>query len=377
MLKRLSLTISVFSALALLEPNLILFGNQKFLSSFLLQPASAQAADVMAATPTNLEATTWYLASGSQIEPLNNVLATIQFKAGKVSGTTGCNNFSGSYTVEGDQLAVGDALAITRKACPGELAEQEQQLLRAIPQIKQYKFTRQGYLELTYAGAEKSQTLVFIPESQLTPLHNTQWQLLSMAGKPPLSNPKKSASVQFMGNRIAGTGGCNRFTGTFSVEEDRLMVSDRMASTLMACPEPQMKQEQAFTQALAAATTYEIKGDMLVINYRQADQNQQLKFRPLVAAQKGVEKIVYVGPSKVNCVGVAPQKCLQIKEGSLDGNWQNYYSSIAGFDYEPGYTYKLRILEEKVENPPADASSLKWTLISIESKTPETTRALW
>ena len=68
MLTRLSLTISVFSALALLEPNLILFGNQKFLSSSLLQPASAQAADVMAATPTNLEATTWYLASGSQIE---------------------------------------------------------------------------------------------------------------------------------------------------------------------------------------------------------------------------------------------------------------------------------------------------------------------
>ncbi len=75
--------------------------------------------------------------------------------------------------------------------------------------------------------------------------------------------------------------------------------------------------------------------------------------------------------------GLVLKKCLLIKEESLAGDWKYYYSSIDGFDYEPGYIYKLRIREESVENPPADASSLKWTLIAVEEKTPEATRALW
>jgi len=80
------------------------------------------------------------------------------------------------------------------------------------------------------------------------------------------------------------------------------------------------------------------------------------------------EMTVYVGPYQVDCVGVAPQKCLLVKEKPGD-DWTMHYDPIQGFDYEPGYDYELRILEEKVENPPADASSLRWTLVEVVSKT--------
>jgi len=89
-----------------------------------------------------------------------------------------------------------------------------------------------------------------------------------------------------------------------------------------------------------------------------------------------VEKTIYVGPRQVDCVGVAPQKCLLIKENPED-DWTMYYDSIQGFDYEPGYEYELRITEEEIENPPADASSIRWTLVELVSKTRSLESTVW
>ena len=79
-------------------------------------------------------------------------------------------------------------------------------------------------------------------------------------------------------------------------------------------------------------------------------------------------KTLYVGPYQVDCVGVAPQKCLLVREKPTD-DWTYFYDQIQGFEYEPGFEYELRIMEERVENPPADASSLRWTLLEVVAKT--------
>jgi heat shock protein HslJ len=88
------------------------------------------------------------------------------------------------------------------------------------------------------------------------------------------------------------------------------------------------------------------------------------------------EKTVYVGPVKVDCVGVAPQTCMLVKESPND-KWGLYYDQIEGFDYEPGYEYELRIVEEKVDNPPADASSIRWVLVEVVSKTRSLEGTTW
>src|SRR5262245_55387180 len=72
---------------------------------------------------------------------------------------------------------------------------------------------------------------------------------------------------------------------------------------------------------------------------------------------------------RVECTGVAEQLCLQVRETS-EAAWTNLHDAIVGFDYEPGYVYEIRIKEEAVANPPADASSIRRTLVSILSKTP-------
>lgn len=81
----------------------------------------------------------------------------------------------------------------------------------------------------------------------------------------------------------------------------------------------------------------------------------------------GDEKTFIVAPQTVDCTGVAPMKCLQVKE-TQSGNWTNFYSNIEGFTYEPGYEYVLKVKTEKIQNPPADASSIKYTLVKQVSK---------
>lgn len=82
-----------------------------------------------------------------------------------------------------------------------------------------------------------------------------------------------------------------------------------------------------------------------------------------------VEKTLYVGAELVDCVGVGPMQCMLVKENP-DDEYQFFYSEIEGFTFEPGYTYELRVLVEPVANAPADASSLKYTLIEVVSQEP-------
>jgi heat shock protein HslJ len=79
----------------------------------------------------------------------------------------------------------------------------------------------------------------------------------------------------------------------------------------------------------------------------------------------------WVGPELVDCVGVAPQKCMQVKTNP-DGEYTLFYDQIEGFDYQEGYEYEIQVLVEAVPNPPADASALKYTLVEVVSQTPVT-----
>ena len=88
-------------------------------------------------------------------------------------------------------------------------------------------------------------------------------------------------------------------------------------------------------------------------------------------SEKQVEGFVYwVNSYKVDCVGAGPMKCMLIQKGNeaVAGEWQNFYTQIEGFDYRPGFIYKLLVKEEKIQNPPADASSIKYSLIKVIEK---------
>lgn len=89
---------------------------------------------------------------------------------------------------------------------------------------------------------------------------------------------------------------------------------------------------------------------------------------------QNTEKIK-VASQQGDCVGVAPMKCLLVmKEGQTD--WEFFYNTIDGFTYEPGYEYVLEVKVDKVENPAADQSSLKYSLVKEVSKEKKTSENL-
>ncbi|MCX8523226.1 DUF4377 domain-containing protein [Chryseobacterium formosus] len=90
--------------------------------------------------------------------------------------------------------------------------------------------------------------------------------------------------------------------------------------------------------------------------------------KPMPNSSSGDEKTFIIASQTVDCTGVAPMKCLQVKEKASD-SWGNFYSNIEGFTYEPGFEYVLKVKTEKIENPPMDGSSIKYTLVKQLSKT--------
>ena len=90
------------------------------------------------------------------------------------------------------------------------------------------------------------------------------------------------------------------------------------------------------------------------------------------STEKAEETILYVNSSKVDCTGVGKMKCLQTQESvTLKPNdWKNFYGNIEGFEFEPGYIYKLAVKKEKLDpaTVPADASTLKYSLVKVIEK---------
>jgi hypothetical protein len=74
---------------------------------------------------------------------------------------------------------------------------------------------------------------------------------------------------------------------------------------------------------------------------------------------------LWIQPELVDCDGGAgPQTCMLIAD-SEDGEPSFFYDSIAGFTFAEGTTYVIDVTVEGVEDPPADASSLSYTLVEI------------
>jgi heat shock protein HslJ len=64
--------------------------------------------------------------------PISGTTLTAAFaEDGTVSGSSGCNQYNGSYTLDGTAIAIGP-LATTKMACPDDIMAQEQQFLAAL-----------------------------------------------------------------------------------------------------------------------------------------------------------------------------------------------------------------------------------------------------
>jgi heat shock protein HslJ len=187
---------------------------------------------------------------------------------GKVSGSSGCNQYNGTYTVSGKNITVTPT-ASTLMACDQAVMDQENAYLDALGQAKTYAVTGD---QLTLAGAAKSGLAVYQAQSQ--DLAGTSWQVIGY-------NNGKGAVVSVMAGttltaefgadgNLSGNSGCNTYNGPFTVTPDQIKIGP-LATTRMACAEPAgvMEQEALYLAALETAATYKIEGMRLQL--RTAD----------------------------------------------------------------------------------------------------------
>ncbi len=78
-------------------------------------------------------------------------------------------------------------------------------------------------------------------------------------------------------------------------------------------------------------------------------------------------KSYYIAPYQVHCEGEGIQQCFLVKR-KINDQWQNFYSTIEGFDFEPGYSYIIKVKLTAIANPPADGSSMCFELHEIIQK---------
>jgi hypothetical protein len=74
--------------------------------------------------------------------------------------------------------------------------------------------------------------------------------------------------------------------------------------------------------------------------------------------------------NKVPCIAEGRVDCYLIQQGNKIGgiDWDYFYDPIDGFDYEPGFVYKLLVVKGSVKNPPQDVSTYRYRLSRVISK---------
>jgi hypothetical protein len=77
------------------------------------------------------------------------------------------------------------------------------------------------------------------------------------------------------------------------------------------------------------------------------------------------KRTLWIAPTTQKCVGEIEKECMLVKRSKSQKKWDLFYDNIQGFTYKKGYQYQLEITETKVDNPPADASSIQYKLVKI------------
>lgn len=107
------------------------------------------------------------------------------------------------------------------------------------------------------------------------------WRLANISEAPfptPMVIPQDlELTVEFSADRLAGSGGCNRFMGGYETDGDQLKITP-LASTRMACEETVMNQEFRFLQALEGAQRYEVSDQGLQIFFETEQSSGVLRF---------------------------------------------------------------------------------------------------
>lgn len=207
----------------------------------------------------SFEGQPWVLTSGIDVpQDVAVVWPSATFEDGTVAGSTGCNQLSGPYTVDGDSLELGQ-LAQTQMACAPPADRIEQSYVAALGRVARWRVDGE---ELVLSDADDAELLRYAPA---TPVG--EWEVTGLlrgdASVSPLAGTKLTARFAEDGS-LSGSSGCNSYMTAFTIDKGLIEI-EPPAGTKKACGEPAgvMEQEAAYLAALPTAVSYRLSGSVL------------------------------------------------------------------------------------------------------------------
>lgn len=113
-------------------------------------------------------------------------------------------------------------------------------------------------------------------------LLDTEWELEELHGRDVLDDVSVTMRLD-QDEKLSGSGGCNRYIGTWETDDVDQLVLRASGTTMMACDQPIQEQERAFLDALAATASFTL-GDGLLRLY-DAEGTRLAEFNKLRRAQ--------------------------------------------------------------------------------------------
>jgi len=186
-------------------------------------------------------------------------------------------------------------------------------------------------------------------------LDGTTWTLVELGeGQPVLAGT--TVTLSFAGNQLNGSGGCNKYNGSFSLAEENPfgMTVAPLISTQMACPEPILNQETAYLKALQTVKQWSYLVGKLVLYY---DKGQGEYSRLLLA------------PATVSAAAPAPgERITSVAElTAVPVQWRSFTDPTQQFDIANPQNYTIAFNPDGTVNIKADCNNARGTYTADDS----------
>ncbi|MEM1411799.1 MAG: META domain-containing protein [Pseudomonadota bacterium] len=131
------------------------------------------------------------------------------------------------------------------------------------------------------AGPDESMNEEQAMSAEVTAGPSGEWRVEDILGGGVID--RSEASVVFPEpGRIAGSTGCNRYTGGYELEGDMLKLGP-MAGTMMACPDELMAQERRFFEAMEQVVSWHVDPETDLLHLRNAEGETVIRASRMVA----------------------------------------------------------------------------------------------
>lgn len=206
--------------------------------------------------------TSWTVLSIAGAPTLGDARPTMTFEpGGTVSGSGGCNQYSGQFRTDGSAIAVRE-VSSTLMGCDGDRGLQEGAFLSALQGATTWRQGEDGNLVISGAG-----DIVAGPgvaegppgDAPVAGLAGSGWNLVDMGGSADFANLTPTIAFADDGT-VSLFAGCNKFSGAYALTGADLRFGP-LAGTKMACERPASTIEGAFLAALAGVTRWSIGED--------------------------------------------------------------------------------------------------------------------